>query len=153
MDPSGSYTSTPASFIVTESLTIQSQINKEYDCSDHFFVITSSSTFGTWSWTSESDRIKVVWNCDQLMVYYPGGELSGASATVGLHYLTIVYTSSSVSATTDVDGVDLSTDGSFWSEVWLWMGADDDAFSGSEFFNTMVTTCDSCILNSLESVV
>ena len=142
MDPSGTYSLTPASWSVDSSLTIASVINKEYDCSDHFFVITSTDTFGTWTWGSEAGKVKVVWNCDTLYIYAPDLSPSQGSSSLGLHTLTIEYTLTSVRAFTDVDSVDLTVSGSFWSEVWLWMGADDDEAYGSEFSGTMVSTCD-----------
>ena len=51
MDPSGNYANDrePRPFTVTTTLTIESDVRKEWNCSDHFFVITSTPYFGGWS--------------------------------------------------------------------------------------------------------
>ena len=141
MDPSGSYTTSPNSFTVTTGLKIESDINKEYTCSDHFFVITSTSSFGTWSWSTQPDRIKIAWNCDQIYIYDPTSNVVAASASLTTHHITITYTTSSIAVTTDIDSVSLSVSGTYWGEVWLWMGADDDENRGSDFSNTKVYPC------------
>ena len=142
MDPSGVYSSSPASFSVTTVLTIEADIDKEYDCSDHFLVISSVDSFGVWAWSSEADRIKVVWNCDNLYIYAPVGSPSSPSSSLGIHHLVITYTPTSIQVVTDLDSVDLYVEGSYWEEVWLWVGADDDAGSGSDFTNVMVSSCE-----------
>ena len=143
MDPSGSYTTSPSSFTVTTQLKIESDVNKEYSCSDHFFVITSTSSWGTWSWSTQPDRIKIAWNCDSLYIYHPTGETSGISSSIAIHHIVITYSTSSISVVTDVDSVNLSVDATYWGEVWLWLGADDDENRGSDFTNTKVYPCSS----------
>merc|ERR1719210_2307344 len=138
MDPSGSYTTSPGSWSGFEMLHISSDITKEYTCSDHFFVISSTSSFGSWSWGTQTDRIKVVWNCDTLYIYHPTSSVSQPSGSQGLHHIDIEYTTTSISVTTDLDYVSLSATGTYWDEVWLWIGADDDAPQGSDFANTVV---------------
>ena len=143
MDRTGAYTNSPTSFTVTTELKIESDINREYQCSDHFFVITSVSSFGTWSWSRQSDRIKIAWNCDSVYIYHPTGYASAISASIAIHHIVITYTSSSIAVSTNVDGVSLSVGSTYWGEVWLWMGADDDESSGSDFANTKVYPCSS----------
>ena len=140
MDPSGIYSDSPDPFTVTTALTIESDINKEYDCSDHFFVITSTSSFGTWTWSSQNDRIKIVWNCKNLYIYHPTSSTSSSSESLGIHHLVITYTPTTIRVVTDTDSVDLSVAGTYWEEVWLWIGADDDKEHGSDFSNTLVNT-------------
>ena len=149
MDPSGSYSATPSAFTVTTALTIESDIDKEYSCSDHFFVISSTSTFGAWSWGSQDDRIKVVWNCDSLMIYHPISWESSHSSSTGLHHLVITYTPTSIAVVTDTDGANLSVEGTYWEEVWLWIGADDDEASGSDFMNTVVYSCEGIYVHGI----
>ena len=43
----------------------------------------------------------------------------------------------------DVDSVNLSVYATYWGEVWLWLGADDDENRGSDFTNTKVYPCSS----------
>ena len=129
------------SFTVTTGLKIESDINKEYACSDHFFVITSTSSFGTWRWSTQPDRIKIAWDCDTLRIYHPTSEIDAVSASYTTHHITITYTTSSISVTTDIDSVSLSVSGTYWEEVWLWMGADDDEDRGSDFNNNKVYPC------------
>jgi hypothetical protein len=124
---------------VTTSLKIESDINKEYICSDHFFVITSTSSFGTWAWTSQSDRIKIAWNCDNLYIYHPTSQSYASSSSIGTHHIVITYTPTSITVVTDLDSVSLSVTGTYWGTVWLWMGADDDQSQGSDFANTVVS--------------
>ena len=141
MDPSGVYTTSPDSFTVTHQLAIDADINKEYDCSDHFFIITNSDYFGSFGWSSQADRITIVWNCDELYVYHPTSSVSQPSSSTGIHHMHIMYTQTSIRVVTDVDGVELYAEGTFWENVWLWIGADDDNLSGSEFYNVKTNTC------------
>ena len=153
MDPSGSFSLSPESYVVESQLIIESDIHKEYDCSDHFFVISSTSSFGAWSWEDEADRLKVVWNCDTFNIYSTVGSPSVPSSSIGTHHLIIAYTPSSLSIKTDVDSAELSISGEFWSEVWLWMGADDDESRGSYFENTLINYGDCDINGNLSKSV
>ena len=142
MDPSGRYTECPFPFTVKDPMTIEADINKEYACSDHFFVISSSSSYRPWIWGSETNVVKVVWNCNDLYIYGPSGNVSALSFSVTIHHLKIEYSHSYVRVTTDVDNVDLSLNGTYWPDVWVWMGADDDLSYGSDFANVTTDTCD-----------
>ena len=123
-------------------MTIEADIDKEYACSDHFFVISSSSSYRPWVWGSETDVVKIVWNCNDLYIYGPAGNVSALSFSVTIHHLKIVYSLSNLRVTTDVDNVDLSLNGEYWPNVWVWMGADDNSLLGSDFANVTTDTCD-----------
>ena len=77
----------PFPFSVTDPLTIEADIHKEYGCSDHYFVISSSSSYRPWIWGSETDVVKVVWNCNDLYIYGPSGNVSALSFSVTIHHL------------------------------------------------------------------
>jgi len=139
MDPTGIYSATPAPFHVSTELTIRAEIEKEYVCSDHFFVFSSSASFGDWEWSSTPGNVKVVWDCDTFKIYGPNRMISAPSGTEHhAHQLFVSYTPTSVHASTDIDGVDLTLNGTFWSDVWLFIGADDDESRGSQFRNVRV---------------
>jgi len=134
MDPSGTYVDDPEPFIIDERLVIELDINKEYSCSDHYFVLSSTGTWLDWAWASAPDRISVGWNCDELYIYHPDSSqtVSTPSSTLGIHHVTIVYTPTSLTVSTDKTPVDLSVTGTFWSTAWVWTGADDDESRGSD---------------------
>jgi len=146
MDPGGYYTSTPNPFVVSSSLTITSKVHKEDDCSDHLFWITDSDSYGSWTLNGRPGHIKIMWDCDLLTMtspdHTPFTRESYRLAEEVVHTLTIVYSTTKVTVTTDT-GAFLEVSGSFWSEVWLWIGADDDSRQESDFSDVSVSyPCD-----------
>ena len=138
MSPNGKYSGSPSPFTIKEALRIEADVHKEYRCSDHFFVITSNSSYRPFSFTNEADAVKVVWNCDKIYIYGPTRQISANSSSRTVQHVTIEYTLSKIRVTTDVDSVDISLSGSYWSKVWVWMGADDDSNYGSDFSDVTV---------------
>ena len=141
VDPDGQYAGSPSAFTVTDEMTIEADIDKKYRCSDHFFVITSSPAYRPWSWGSETNAIKVVWDCNDLKIIGPSTTKYGPSPSVNVHPLTIKYSLSNVRVTDELDKVDISLSGSYWNEVWIWIGADDDEHRGSDFSKVMIYNC------------
>jgi hypothetical protein len=56
-------------------LFIQAEISKNSECSNHFIVLTSEPYY-RWTWKSEPNTFKMVWNCDQKSIIYPNGKKS-----------------------------------------------------------------------------
>ena len=105
MNPSGTYSGSPSSFSVPNALKIEAEILKEYDCSDHFFVLAASSSYRPWSWSSQSNTIKVVWDCNTANLYGPTTSRSQTSSSRTIHRVTVIYSRSNIKFTTDVDSV------------------------------------------------
>ena len=140
MDPTGTYSSSPSAFNVQSQMTIEADVPKTYDCSDHFFVLSSSSSYRPWVWGSEASVVKVAWNCNNLYIYSPASSTSAVSTTLTTYKLTIYYTPTSIRATTDIGPIDISISETFWTgDIWLWIGADDDESRGSNYANVKVS--------------
>lgn len=142
LDPNGTYTYSPAHFAVNTELRIEADIIKDTECNNHFIAI-SSYPFGydyDWKWGREPGVLKIGWNCADLVVSSPDGDAYAYAGTSPTPHLTIIYTPTNVRVTTDIDSVDISLAGRYWSQFWLWIGANDDEYSWSYFDNVMVIT-------------
>ena len=56
-------------------LFVQAEISKNSECSNHYIILTSQPYY-KFTWNSEPSTFKMVWNCDQKMIIYPGGKKS-----------------------------------------------------------------------------
>ena len=141
MDPGGTYSSSPSAFNVQSQMTIEADVPKTYDCSDHFFVLSSDPAYRPWNWGTQSSVVKVAWDCNNLCIYAPSSyKCSSSRSTLTTYKQTIYYTPTNVRVTTDVNSIDISLSATYWTgNIWLWIGADDDESRGSNFSNVKVT--------------
>ena len=76
--------------------------------------------------------------------------------TLPLHHMVINHSPTGVTVMTDLDKINLDEEADFWSEVWLWLGAEEvDEPQGSDFHNLTISyTTTSCEQgNKLQKVV
>ena len=138
---------------------IMGNLVKSHSCSDHFVVLSSSSSF-SWSWYTGSGSVKFVWNCENkvsfisLLLFWSNPFIS--CKHVHVYFLQYIYGQSSsastpcsseraysieifveidtVAFTDDVCGTLTRSDSiAAVSELYVYLGADDDTGNAAEW--------------------
>ena len=156
INPDGTFTgsSAPSPFLIKDNLRIEVDINKAHDCSNHYFVIANSATYRPFDQSKEPGTVKVYWACGTVVavdedVDSYNYDYYDFSSTFGIHHMVINHSPTGVTVTTDLDNVDIDEEADFWSEVWLWMGADKpvdemDKSVDADFHNLTISYTTSC---------
>ncbi|MGA1848734.1 MAG: LamG-like jellyroll fold domain-containing protein, partial [Thermoplasmatota archaeon] len=118
-------------------IVIKSTIDKEYSCSDHYFMITDNYNDG-WSWGTSTDKFKFVWNCNSKYIYGPNFSPSRSSSATGKYDIEIRIMENSVGFWDSRTGWLNYSRGPgdysiFNSGFYIQIGADDDSNYFSPF--------------------
>ena len=137
------YIETPNSW--NGDIEINTSIVKNANCNDHFFILTNQPNKPTWSWGSTPNQYKIVWDCNYLYIYYPGGPpfpYTTRAQSFKTYLLKIVKANNKILVYLDGENDpelqcecnDLNDD------FTIWVGADADAQSEKAVFNYIYVT-------------
>jgi len=129
---------------------INTSIIKNATCNDHFFILTKEDTNNNnkpiWEWGSTPNQYKIVWNCNYLYIYYPGGQTHTTRAqNFKTYLLKIVKANNKILVYLDGENEpELQCECNDLNDYFkIWVGADADAQSEKAVFNYIYVTSES----------